>query len=318
MSAYPSLPLFTDAYIADTAHLTNEEHGAYLRLLMFAWRSPKCCLPDDDVKIARMLGLTPKKWAALKPNVMAFWSLENGVWVQSRLSRERQFVEEKVEKRRAAGKQGGRPKSLENNETGKAKGSVSESKLKAPTPTLTPNTSSLRSDVCETPNGATRQKGTTLPDDWAAKDRHLAKAAERGFPAAFVQDQADRMRNWALSNSNRAVARKADWDRTFDNWLGEAMDKAASRRPPPTDRPPPRKSAQATFLDIAREAHLEELNARSEPYDRPFDSLDGEILGPGSHQPTARHGHLKVYERPGGEAGELYAEAHPRRVRAFG
>ena len=313
MSAYPSLPLFTDAYIADTAHLTNEEHGAYLRLLMFAWRSPKCCLPDDDARLARMLGLTPKKWAGLKPNVMAFWTLENGAWVQSRLSRERQFVEEKVEKRRAAGKQGGRPKSLENNETAKANGYFSESKPKAPTPTLTPNTSSLRSDVCETPNGATRQKGTILPDDWAAKDRHLAKAAARGFPAAFVQDQADRMRNWALSNSNRAVARKADWDRTFDNWLGEAMDKAANRRPPPQQ---PRKSAQATFLDIAREAH--ETLTRSEPHDRPFDSLDGEILPAGSPQPTTRRAHLSVYERPGSEAWDRDQEGYPGRVRAFG
>ncbi|MFC4172659.1 YdaU family protein [Microvirga sp. GCM10011540] len=135
MSQYPSLPLFTDAYIADTAHLTNEEHGAYLRLLMFAWRSPDCSLPDDDVKLARMLGLTPKKWAALKVTVMAFWSLKDGRWLQSRLSRERQFVEEKIEKRRDAGKLGGRPKSLNYQEAVKAKGSQEESKPKAPTPT---------------------------------------------------------------------------------------------------------------------------------------------------------------------------------------
>ncbi|MBA1156913.1 DUF1376 domain-containing protein [Microvirga mediterraneensis] len=84
MSQYPSLPLFTDAYIADTAHLTNEEHGAYLRLLMFAWRSPDCALPDDDVKLARMLGLTAKKWASLKVAVMAFWRLEDGRWTTER------------------------------------------------------------------------------------------------------------------------------------------------------------------------------------------------------------------------------------------
>ncbi|NBJ13321.1 YdaU family protein [Microvirga arsenatis] len=135
MSQYPSLPLFTDAYIADTAHLTNEEHGAYLRLLMFAWRSPDCGLPDDDMKLSRMLGVTPKKWASLKAAVMAFWRLENGRWFQSRLSRERQFVEEKVEKRRNAGKQGGRPKSLKNQEPEKANGSQEKSKPKAPTPT---------------------------------------------------------------------------------------------------------------------------------------------------------------------------------------
>ncbi|KQP53054.1 YdaU family protein [Methylobacterium sp. Leaf106] len=139
MSAFPSLPLFTDAYIADTAHLTNEEHGAYLRLLMFAWRSPDCRLPDDDARITRMLGLTAKRWSSLKPAVMAFWSLDDGFWTQKRLTREHEFVTEKVEKKRAAGKQGGRPKSLENNDLGKASGyengKQNESERKAPTPT---------------------------------------------------------------------------------------------------------------------------------------------------------------------------------------
>ncbi|MDR7040513.1 uncharacterized protein YdaU (DUF1376 family) [Methylobacterium sp. BE186] len=139
MSTFPSLPLFTDAYIADTTYLTNEEHGAYLRLLMFAWRSPECRLPDDDARLARMLGLTPKRWAALKPTVMAFWTLENGFWTQKRLAREHAFVSEKVEKKRAAGCKGGRPKSLENNDTGKASGSENgkqnKSEPKAPTPT---------------------------------------------------------------------------------------------------------------------------------------------------------------------------------------
>ena len=33
----PSLPLFTDTFIAETAHLTNEQIGIYMRLLCFAW-----------------------------------------------------------------------------------------------------------------------------------------------------------------------------------------------------------------------------------------------------------------------------------------
>lgn len=143
MSRFPSLPLFTDAYIADTAHLTNEEHGAYLRLLMFAWRSPECRLPADDKRLALILGLTLSRWARLKPTVMAFWTETDGFWTQKRLAKEHAFVAEKVSTNRTNGKRGGRPKSLKNNDQTKANGSVGETerftqtepRAKAPTPT---------------------------------------------------------------------------------------------------------------------------------------------------------------------------------------
>jgi len=53
MAKYPSMPLFPDAWIADTQHLTNEEQGVYFRLVMFAWRTPSCALPDDDRRLAK-------------------------------------------------------------------------------------------------------------------------------------------------------------------------------------------------------------------------------------------------------------------------
>jgi len=60
MAKYPSMPLFPDAWIADTQHLTNEEQGVYFRLVMFAWRTPSCALPDDDRRLAMMVSLTQK------------------------------------------------------------------------------------------------------------------------------------------------------------------------------------------------------------------------------------------------------------------
>ena len=115
MAEHAFLPLATDAYIADTQHLTNEEHGVYLRLLMFAWRSPGCSLPDDDKRLAIMVGVTPKKWSRLKPTVMAFFTLQDGVYVQKRLTRERDFVEQKREQNRAAGIASSRARSLKKN-----------------------------------------------------------------------------------------------------------------------------------------------------------------------------------------------------------
>src|SRR5215207_179204 len=66
---------------------------------------------------------------------MAFWSLTEAGWVQARLLKERAWVQNTIEKRRAAGRLGGRPKLLKTNEPAKAKGLANG---KQPTPTPTP------------------------------------------------------------------------------------------------------------------------------------------------------------------------------------
>jgi uncharacterized protein YdaU (DUF1376 family) len=101
-SAAPAIPLFGDAYLADTHHLTLEEHGAYLKLIMIAWRMTDCALPNDDSRLAQMLGLSKGKWAKLKPVVMAFWTLGETGWTQGRLTKERAFVDKKRATNRAA------------------------------------------------------------------------------------------------------------------------------------------------------------------------------------------------------------------------
>ncbi len=115
MADFPALSLWTDAYIADTQHLTNEEHGVYLRLLMFAWRSKECGLPNDDRRLALMVGVGAKKWAALKSVVMSFWTLKDGLWTQKRLTAERNFVERRCEQKRAAGFASSKAKALKRN-----------------------------------------------------------------------------------------------------------------------------------------------------------------------------------------------------------
>lgn len=96
MSKKPAaIPLFADAYLADTTHLTTEEHGAYLLLMMAAWRQEDCALPNDDRKLARIAGLTRRKWSAVKDTILEFWVVENGRIYQSRLRKERAWVDQK-------------------------------------------------------------------------------------------------------------------------------------------------------------------------------------------------------------------------------
>jgi uncharacterized protein YdaU (DUF1376 family) len=108
-----ALPYFGDAYMADTRHLTLEEHGAYHLLLLIAWRSPNCALPDDDKRIAQMLGITAKKWASLKPTIMAFWTPTKNGWEQKRLTKERRWVDEKSRKNSIAAQASHKARSYE-------------------------------------------------------------------------------------------------------------------------------------------------------------------------------------------------------------
>lgn len=71
MSKAPAMPFFVDAYLADTSHLTLEEHGAYVMLLMAMWRRDGT-IPDDDKDNARILGVSRRKWLVIKERLLPF------------------------------------------------------------------------------------------------------------------------------------------------------------------------------------------------------------------------------------------------------
>lgn len=104
MADFPALPLWTDAYLGDTRHLTRDAHGAYLLLLIEAWRRPRCSLPDDDNLLAKLTCSTLEEWKSLKPIVMAFWKLDGRrrEWTQKRLLKEHNYVAEVRSKNRDA------------------------------------------------------------------------------------------------------------------------------------------------------------------------------------------------------------------------
>jgi uncharacterized protein YdaU (DUF1376 family) len=118
MAQFPALPLWTDAYLGDTRHLSQAEHGAYLLLLITAWRTAGCSLPDDDRLLSRYAGCKdPRTWRRQKPVVMAFWELRGGRWYQKRLTTERRYVAELARKRAEAGREGAEARWRKGDET---------------------------------------------------------------------------------------------------------------------------------------------------------------------------------------------------------
>ena len=94
MAQFPLFPLWTDAYLGDTGHLTTIEHGAYLLILIAMWRAPTTDLPDDDLMLARIAKMAPAKWHKIAPIIRAFCVIENRRLIQRRLKDERENVKQ--------------------------------------------------------------------------------------------------------------------------------------------------------------------------------------------------------------------------------
>lgn len=129
MSKAPSMPMYWDAYLADTTHLTTEEHGAYMLLLGAMWRR-NGRIPDDDKDIARILGMTVAKWKRTKERLSAFLTFSRGEITQQNLLKIWENTQEKIAKNKHNGSLGGRPKSNKNNEIGLSDGYVSQNPIK--------------------------------------------------------------------------------------------------------------------------------------------------------------------------------------------
>ena len=96
MPDLPSLPLWVDAYIADTDHLSDAEHGRYLCLLMLMWRLPGCRIPNDDEWIARRFRRSVEAVKSELRPIIAEFCQSDGNWItQKRLMKEHDYCKRK-------------------------------------------------------------------------------------------------------------------------------------------------------------------------------------------------------------------------------
>lgn len=110
------MPLYVGDYLGDTLHLTCEQHGAYLKLLMCLWKSGGR-LPCDRLKIARMVGVTPARWDRMAPTIMAFFVVADGLFGSARLDAELAHSDSVIDQKSRAGESGRATKRLKNNNT---------------------------------------------------------------------------------------------------------------------------------------------------------------------------------------------------------
>ena len=94
MAALPYMPLFVADYLADTAHLTAAQHGAYLLLIMNYWQRGKP-LPNDDARLAQIAKMNKRDWAHNRGAILEFFTEQDNLLIHSRITQELSRVEAK-------------------------------------------------------------------------------------------------------------------------------------------------------------------------------------------------------------------------------
>jgi uncharacterized protein YdaU (DUF1376 family) len=206
----PWMPLYVADYLRDTRRLTPAEHGAYLLLIMEYWTA--CELPDDDLKLARIVGMTAAEWRKAKPTVQAFFT--DG-WRHQRIDDEIAKAEAKHERRSEAGKRGGIASANAKQNSSNAQASSSQPQSQ--------EESSLRSD------SARAKRGTRLPADWKPSAVDLNEAMSKlGGPIPAQQELEKFHDYWKAQPGQRGV--KLDWDATWRNWIRNAKGQGNGHR----------------------------------------------------------------------------------------
>lgn len=101
------MPFYIGRYLGDTMHLTYEQHGPYVLLLMHYWR--KGPLPNDDRKLAAIARVPLDVWlSGMSETIREFFTLAvDGQLHQKRQDEEREKRGTISKARAAAGRKGG-------------------------------------------------------------------------------------------------------------------------------------------------------------------------------------------------------------------
>jgi len=103
MSKKTWMPLYVADYLADTMHLSAEEHGAYLLLIMHAWLN-NGELPVDDERLRRITKMDAKSWKVSWSEVSRFFYKDGDFYRHKRIEKELQRADDIIDKRSQAGK----------------------------------------------------------------------------------------------------------------------------------------------------------------------------------------------------------------------
>jgi len=101
MAALPYMQLYVADYLADTMHLTTEEHGAYLLIIMNYWQTGK---PVPIKRLASVARLSNDRWISVSDSLSDMFNDTGTHWEHKRIEADLLMVKESQDQRSKAGK----------------------------------------------------------------------------------------------------------------------------------------------------------------------------------------------------------------------
>lgn len=227
MATLDVIELEIPKYLSDTTHLSLDQHGAYLLILM-AMRIAKGSLPDDDKVLANICRVSMSRWRKLAPVVRSFLISEGGRVTQKRVKSDVEKCLETSQKNARNGSKGGKAKALKLLDPSLATATVSPG-LRQKQPSDGYSESLSRNSESKSSRQINNSRGSAISGEWQPTASEVEYGVALGMTTDEVMEAAENMRLWAQANRNRAVGRKADWSATFKGWLRRESGRKQSR-----------------------------------------------------------------------------------------
>ncbi len=239
MAALPYIQLYVADYLADTMHLTTEEHGAYLLLIMNYWQTGK---PIPKARLQKIARLPSERWATVEDSLSEFFTDTGTEWVHERIERDLDAVHRAQEQKVAAGKASAEARKRnrqqqnkresndrsttaddllehEDNETSTNKDTDTDTEPDTETHTETHSGADRSSPEDDSPAEQNENRQFPLKDGttFEAEESYVSQLQE-AHPHLNIEHELRRARLWLVSNPGRRKTR-AGMKRFLTNWM---------------------------------------------------------------------------------------------------
>ena len=201
------------------------EHGAYCLLLDRYYATEQGIPADQAHRLARAKSKDER--AAVDAVLAEFFTLETGIFVNGRASREVEKAQSKIKAAKQNGRLGGRPKGTQKEPSGLSMGSENRTQDQSkPNPLQTPDTrhqTNKDPPASRVPPAAAGKPrpAKKCPEDFTIT-AELAEWARTEAPAVDAVLELEKLRDHTFATA------RSDWPGTFRNWIRKAAERPAA------------------------------------------------------------------------------------------